>query len=161
MIHTDLWRLCALGGPDLFAPKSVRQGGGYAFCCYGVRASPRQFPIGNRALHQAQRVRLSPPRGEPDEALDSKSSFLHRNCGFDPLRRQHQNDFKIQNLFSFCSPKAFFTALVRPQRSLSFLSIPKKGNYRQTPDPIHKKEAHYLQVKKEKSNGSRRTLSRL
>jgi hypothetical protein len=55
VIHTDLrnW-LCALGGPDLFAPKSVRQGGRY-----GVRASPRQFPTGH-PLRQKQRVDYHP-----------------------------------------------------------------------------------------------------
>ena len=59
VIHTDFWNwLCALRGPDLFAPKSVRQGR-IPFCSYGVRASPRQFQRGHRALLGAT-CRVSP-----------------------------------------------------------------------------------------------------
>jgi hypothetical protein len=53
VIHTDLWNwLCFVlwEARTLFAPKSVRQGR-IPFCCYGVRASPRQFQRGHRALH--------------------------------------------------------------------------------------------------------------
>jgi hypothetical protein len=65
--------LVVCGGPEFFAPKSVRQETEILFC-YGVETSPRQFPTGHRRLHQAQLVDYH-PAGEPSEALDSESFF--------------------------------------------------------------------------------------
>jgi hypothetical protein len=53
VIHTDFWNwLCVcFGRPGLVRRQNRCEWGRILFCWYGVRASPRQFQRGHRALH--------------------------------------------------------------------------------------------------------------
>jgi hypothetical protein len=109
-------------GPEFVAPKSVRQEAEIPLLLWRRSIVPT---ISNRTprIPSSATCRLSPPRGEPDETLDSKSSFLHRKCEFDPLRRQ-----ALRCPFSSpCNRGSIFRdaefRLIQPSTDRLFLSV--------------------------------------